>query len=302
MLFDCFAAHEPWLQYWPATQPASVVHAVGQLARVPSQTKGAQDGFAPPEPDARTEHVPTLPVTSQRSQPPVHALLQQTLSAQNPDAHWVPNPHAAPSTCAALQTPWLQYCPVTQSVSAAQLVAQVALDPEHTYGAHEGEPALPLLLIAHVPSTLAPAATEHASQAPEQAVLQQTPSTQDPDWHWLRAEHFAPSAARVTHWPATVSQYRLEAHWASVRQVAGHETDDPSHANGAQLGDPAPTTDMQAPSLKAPCATEHASQAPLQAELQHTPSAQDPDWHWLFVVQALASGARGRHVWLVASQ
>jgi hypothetical protein len=41
----------------------------------------------------------------------------------------------------------------------------------------------------------------HASHAPLQAVLQQTPSTQLPLPHWLAAVHVPPLSSFSTHWP-----------------------------------------------------------------------------------------------------
>jgi hypothetical protein len=46
-----------------------------------------------------------------------------------------------------------------------------------------------------------------------------------------------------------------------------------------QLGEPAPVTLVHVPFAEAPSAVEQPSQAPLQAELQQTPSTQLPDEH-----------------------
>ncbi len=53
------------------------------------------------------------------------------------------------------------------------------------------------------------------------------------------------------------------------------------HTLGAQLGLPVEPADNSAhvPSVVAPVATEQASQAPLHAVSQHTPSAQFPVEH-----------------------
>jgi hypothetical protein len=51
----------------------------------------------------------------------------------------------------------------------------------------------------HVPLALAPSADEQASQAPEQAVLQQTLSTQNPDVHWSFAEQLDEVVSLATH-------------------------------------------------------------------------------------------------------
>ena len=63
--------------------------------------------------------------------------------------------------------------PVEQLVSLVQVAGQVAFVPSHTYALQLGSPVLPLVRIPQVPFVVAPLATEHASQEPEQAVLQQ---------------------------------------------------------------------------------------------------------------------------------
>jgi hypothetical protein len=67
-------------------------------------------------------------------------------------------------------------------VSAVQLVGHEADEPLQTYAPHEGLPGLPVATGVHVPTL--PVRLQ-ASQAPLQAVLQQTPSTQLPLAHWL---------------------------------------------------------------------------------------------------------------------
>jgi hypothetical protein len=71
---------------------------------------------------------------------------------------------------------------VTQFESVAQLTGHVAA-PEQTKGEHEGAPVAPAGRILQVPSEVAPKATVQASQLPEHAELQQTPSAQNPDAH-----------------------------------------------------------------------------------------------------------------------
>ena len=63
-----------------------------------------------------------------------------------------------------------------------QAVGHEALVELHTYGAQLGLPAAPATLV-HVPLELAPSVAEHVSQAPLQALLQQTPSAQKPEAH-----------------------------------------------------------------------------------------------------------------------
>jgi hypothetical protein len=68
---------------------------------------------------------------------------------------------------------------------------------------------------------------------------------------------------------------------ASVVQPVGHVVSVPSQTNGVQLGDPAAPllSSVQVPLAVAPPAVVHALQAPVQAELQQTPSAQKPEMH-----------------------
>jgi hypothetical protein len=61
--------------------------------------------------------------------------------------------------------------------------------PLHTYGEQLGLPVEPALMLVQVPKE--PVRLQ-ASQAPAQAVLQQRPSTQLPEVHWLAAEQVAP--------------------------------------------------------------------------------------------------------------
>src|SRR5580693_1094101 len=91
--------------------------------------------------------VPTDPATSHAMQVPAQALLQQTPLTQNPLAHALPAPQAAPLGSAQ-----------------AGSCAQVPTDP----------------------------ATSHAMQVPAQALLQQTPLTQNPLAHALPAPQPSP--------------------------------------------------------------------------------------------------------------
>jgi hypothetical protein len=58
-------------------------------------------------------------------------------------------------------------------VSLAQSAGQLAFAPSHTNGLQLGSPVLPLASTLQVPFTVAPLATEQASQPPAQAELQQ---------------------------------------------------------------------------------------------------------------------------------
>jgi hypothetical protein len=79
-----------------------------------------------------------------------------------------------------------------------QAVGQLADEPPHTYGAHEGEPVLPEATGPHVPTL--PGRLQ-ASQAPPQAVLQHTPSTHWPLPHWLFAVQAVLVVCFGTHAP-----------------------------------------------------------------------------------------------------
>lgn len=83
----------------------SFVHEVGQSGPVPLQVKRPQLGFCPDVPAGTFLQVPTEPVRLQRSQPPSHALLQQTPSTQWPDEHWLSAKQPAPRPSLGTQAP-----------------------------------------------------------------------------------------------------------------------------------------------------------------------------------------------------
>ncbi len=83
---------------------------------------------------------------------------------------------------------------------------------------------LPAATGLHVPTL---PATLHASQAPPQAVLQHTPSTQLPLPHWLAAEQVAPFVFLGTQAPASQKLPLLQ--WASEAQAPGQLAEEPSH-------------------------------------------------------------------------
>jgi hypothetical protein len=62
--------------------------------------------------------------------------------------------------------------------------------------------SVPAMTEPQAPSAPVPfMAAEHAWQRPLQAVLQQTPSTQKPEVHWLAVVQGPPSPAGITHAP-----------------------------------------------------------------------------------------------------
>jgi hypothetical protein len=83
-------------------------------------------------------------------------------------------------------------------------------------------------------------------------------------------------------------------HCASEVQAAGHEVDEPLHTYAPHVGEPGvpATTGLHVPTLPA---TLHASHAPPQAELQHTPSTHWPLPHWLAPVQEAPLVCLGTH-------
>ncbi len=162
----------------------------GQVADRPEQRPGAHEGL-PAEPAGLLAQVPTLPARSQASQAPAQAVLQHTPSTQLPLTHAFAAAQVAPGAFLGTQAEPLQYWPAAHWLSAAQLVGQPALTPEQANGAHDGLPVEPAGRLAQVPTL--PVRLQ-ALQAPAQAVLQHTPSTQLPLTHAFAAVQAAPRA------------------------------------------------------------------------------------------------------------
>ena len=74
-----------------------------------------------------------------------------------------------------------------------QLAGQLAAAPLHTYGVHDGLPVAPAGALVQVPTPPSPPVRLQASQAPAQALLQHTPSTQLPLEHSTAAEQGVPA-------------------------------------------------------------------------------------------------------------
>ena len=67
--------------------------------------------------------------------------------------------------------------------------------PPHRKGPQVGaSPMLPAGRTVQAPSAVAPSAALQTSQAPVHVALQQTPSEQEAEAHWLAAVHAAPFA------------------------------------------------------------------------------------------------------------
>ena len=81
-------------------------------------------------PLATTEQRPSLPATLQASQEPEHAVLQQNPSMQNVDEHCAARVQQAPLFWGGTHWPaQLQMLPAAQSVSAEQVLGQLAEAP-----------------------------------------------------------------------------------------------------------------------------------------------------------------------------
>jgi hypothetical protein len=101
--------------------------------------------------------------------------------------HWVSLVQRPPTSwlLGVTQAPFLHTKPETHCESKSQLVGQAPMLPVQTklFG-QGGRPGRPLVAGPQTPSTPdSVVALLHPSQAPVQARLQQTPSTQKPLWH-----------------------------------------------------------------------------------------------------------------------
>jgi hypothetical protein len=145
-------------------------------------------------------HVPTLPAMLQAWQVPAHALLQHTPSTQLPLAHSFPAPQVTLLVFLAAHDPAEQYLPAAQSASLPQKEKH-APAPLQVKAPQPDLGSRPESTGPHVPSLLCPvSAAVQAWHVPEQAALQQTPSTQRPLKHSLCWLQVAPWLSR--HVPA----------------------------------------------------------------------------------------------------
>jgi hypothetical protein len=173
-----------------AAEHGLVVEPVGQAGR-----------FVPCGLPATGVHVPKLPCTSHASHWPVHALVQQTPSTQNPLTHAPFAPHAWPGSSVPWHCPPVQNAPAAQSLVAPHPEGQLSDVPEQLYGEHVGLPAYPEGAVEHVPSAVAPRAFEHTSHEPPHAASQQTPSVQCPVAHSRQLASRQSAPAAVLHDP-----------------------------------------------------------------------------------------------------
>jgi hypothetical protein len=111
------------------------------------------------------------------------------------------------------------------------------------------------------------------SQLPEQALLQQLPSAQKPDWHCELAVHATPWARRASQRPLSqkrpATQLRVELH------EVGHAPLTPSQAYAPHwVTAVASASGVHRPQVPTALQVSHA---PPHAALQHTPPTQKPD-------------------------
>ena len=180
--------------------------------------------------------VPRRPDCAQLTQGPVQAMLQQTPSAQNPEAHCDPALQMAPSGFGP-QLPFTHFDP-TQSVSEAQVAAQAPVVESQVKGAQMTVgPAVQVPW----PSQTRPPLTAGPSQEPRWHIVPRTKLRQAP----------APS-----HVPS-----RPQVEGSDAGQTLALRGAPPAGTNAQIPWDPALLQDL------------HVS---VQALLQQTPSTQNP--------------------------
>ena len=169
--------------------------------------------------------------------------------------------------------------PQPTPASAKLLPGQVAAVPLQRSSTSQVEAAVRQMRLGpsrpQVPLTAAPCATLHASQASPQAELQHTPSTQKFEVHSVAAPQvtplgfFAEQYVPLQYVFAGQPLVQRMGQSASVplQTMAPPQAGLPGSVAGAGEQVPAVALRLQ------------RSQLPLQAALQHTPSAQKPDWH-----------------------
>jgi hypothetical protein len=173
------------------------------------------------------------------------AVPQQTWSAQ-----WVLE--HSPST--------VQDCPLALTATHVPLPLQVVVPLQTGMLLGSGWPSAMFAQVPRLPAML------HAWQVPQEALPQQTPSTQWALEHWPSTEQDCPSALTATHVPLPLQTF------VPVQGVALLESGSPM------------LTLLQVPLL---AARLHALQVPVQSESQHTSSAQWPFAHSFPPMQSL---------------
>jgi len=198
-------------------------------------------------------HVPSVPLpffaALHASHNPLQAVSQHTPSTQLLLAHCALRAQAVPSGSCA-------HDPV----------------PLHTPApAHSSSGSVPFATLPHVPSVPLPfLAAVQAWQAPAQAVLQHTPSTQLPLWHSELNVQAVPFAS-------------------VVHKLVPLQTVAPEHSSSGSV--PAAMR-PHVPSVPLPfLAAVQARQVPVHNWSQHTPSTQSPLAQVAPVLQAVPSGS-----------
>jgi len=221
--------------------------------------------------------------------------LQQTPSTQWPEPHALSVLHAAPNPCCAVQFPLSHQAPAAHCSSAVQPEAQAAEVPEQRAGKQPVEPTSEAVRSVQVPAVSGEdGLAKQVSHGPSQAVLQQTPSAQNPLVHSLPEAQAAPVALMAWQVPAEqvpeahspfpaqgcplarrgaqvpVSQNAVSLQSAEVEQEIRHA---PAPSQRASPHSPKSVaeagTGLQEPSI---AGTLHATQSPVHALPQHTPS------------------------------
>jgi hypothetical protein len=97
--------------------------------------------------------------------------------------------------------------------------------------------------------------------------------------------------------PQTVTSAggKTQASRFTPSQRAPHEVPAPAPPHAGLLPRGVPVTTLHVPAVAPPVVTSHASQAPVHAALQHTPSAQWPLVHCPSAPQAAPSAFFGTH-------
>lgn len=185
--------------------------------------------------------------------------------------------------------------PLAQAASEVQVEGHEVWDPKQTNGAQGGSPMWDFgsgTQTPSVPGWLQP------SQLLSHRALQQTWSVHSLERHWVLVVQASPRGFSGLHSPA--EQKCLSTQSDALRQRAGHLPDNPEHLYGAQVGLPASPASrgVQVPSK--PTAL-HTSHAPLQAELQHTPSTQKRVGQSMALPQAVPRSFSGSQVPLTHS-
>ena len=171
-----------------------------------------------------TVQVPKEPARLQLAQAPEQEVLQQVPPTQNAEAHSFAEAQSCPLAFFTVQVPLgLQKEPGGHCESRVQPPGQMGALPLQVAGAQLGLPGLPAGLNWQVPGA---DARLQLSQAPEQALLQQVPSTQKPLRHWLPWPQACPRLFLGTQAP--LAQNDPAAQVASLPQLEGQAALAPS--------------------------------------------------------------------------